>query len=67
MEGIQFYRCKLCGHVVSKWDIHEHKGCPRCTHRTIMPTDLGPVEKLVQIIKHPAIWKWHEPLQTNGD
>lgn len=65
-EGLMFYRCLLCTSVVSKWDIHEHKGCSKCGHGRIKPTNLSLLEKLVQIFKHPKIWTWNEPLQTNG-
>jgi len=59
-EGKQFYRCMLCNRVVSDWDIQEHYGCPKCKNNKIKPTDLTLWEKLVQIIKHPKIWRWNE-------
>lgn len=59
-EGMQFYRCTLCHRVVSIWDIHEFKGCPYCKANKISPTDLTLWEKLVQIIKHPKVWRWKD-------
>lgn len=55
-----FYRCVLCRRVVSKWDIEEHHACPACGQPRISPTNLVWWEKLVQIVKHPALWKWGE-------
>lgn len=66
-EGVLFYRCCLCRSVVSRWDIHEHKACANCGHARLMPSSLTLWEKIVQIVKHPKVWKWHEPLQTNGE
>jgi phage FluMu protein Com len=60
-EGKQFYRCVLCGTVVSEWDIQESKGCPKCKNNKIKPTELSLVEKVIQIMKHPRIWRWNEP------
>lgn len=57
-EGLLFYRCVLCHSVVSKWDIDEHHGCRKCGSPRIRPSDLSLWEKLVQIVQHPAIWKW---------
>jgi predicted Zn-ribbon and HTH transcriptional regulator len=57
-EGLQFYRCILCGHVVSIWDIKEHRGCPKCKNPRIRPSDLSLWEKIVEICKHPAVWAW---------
>lgn len=57
-EGLQFYRCILCGEPVSKWDIHEYHGCPKCGNARIRPSDLSLWEKIVQMVKHPAVWKW---------
>ena len=56
--GLMFYRCNLCGHIVSKWDIKESKGCPKCANPRIKPTNLSLWEKIVQIIKHPKVWEW---------
>ena len=58
MDGTLFYRCVLCGSVVSKWDIDEHHGCKKCGNARIRPSDLSPWEKLVQILKHPRVWAW---------
>lgn len=57
MEGIQFYRCVNCSKVVSRWDI-EKGGCGKCGASRIVPANLTFVEKLTQIFKHPAVWKW---------
>lgn len=55
---MMFYRCLLCATVVSKWDIKEHHGCPKCAGAKIGPTNLSFFEKLAQLIKHPLFWKW---------
>lgn len=57
-EGLQFYRCVLCNRVVSPWDIQEHHGCAHCGNNKIKPSDLTLWEKIIQILKHPAIWRW---------
>ncbi len=57
-SGALFYRCCLCGGVVSKWDISETKGCPKCAHRKLRPSNLSLSEKIVQIFKHPKVWGW---------
>lgn len=57
-KGLLFYRCCLCGGVVSKWDIKEHKGCPKCAHAKIRPSNLSLWEKVVQVFKHPKVWEW---------
>lgn len=62
IEGLQFYRCDLCHGVVSKWDIEEHLGCGKCGGTRLRPSNLSLLEKLVQIVKHPLVWKWHGPL-----
>jgi hypothetical protein len=56
-EGLEFYRCKVCHGVVSSWDI-DAGGCPACGGRRIAPTNLTLREKLVQIWRHPAVWRW---------
>ena len=58
--GVPFYRCTLCGCVVSVWDIKESKGCPKCASPRIKPSNLSLFEKIVQIIKHPKIWEWKQ-------
>jgi len=62
MEAIMFYRCELCGTVVNHQDITTGKGCCKCGGLRIKPTNLTLWEKLVQICKHPAVWRW-----TNGE
>ncbi len=57
-EGLLFYRCVLCSSVVSKWDIQDHAGCPKCGNVRVHPTELSLLEKVVQIVKHPAVWRW---------
>lgn len=59
-DGKLFYRCYLCTGVVSKWDIGEHFACPKCGHAKISPTNLTISEKIVQVVKHPAIWAWSD-------
>lgn len=58
-EGLQFYRCELCHGVVSRWDINTG-GCQKCAGVRIRPTNLSLLEKLVQIVRHPKVWAWHE-------
>ena len=57
-DGMLFYRCHLCNKILNKWDIEKHKGCSKCGHTKISPTNLSFWEKVWQICKHPAIWKW---------
>ena len=59
MKELIFYRCTLCSSVVSPWDI-DRGGCQNCGGTRIKPTDLSPLEKLSQVLKHPKIWKWSE-------
>lgn len=58
-DGLLFYRCYLCKNIVSKWDLKENHEC-RCGHSKISPTNLTAWEKIVQIVKHPAVWKWSD-------
>lgn len=58
--GLPFYRCLLCGEVVSLWDIKAGAGCPKCGNRKITPTTLGLWEKVVQVFKHPKLWTWKD-------
>lgn len=57
-KGKCFYRCTMCGGVVSEWDIDKYRGCPKCANPRIKPTNLSIIEKLVQILKHPKVWEW---------
>lgn len=57
-QGVTFYRCHLCRGIVSPWDIAKEHGCPKCGQRRISPTNLSLFEKLVQICKHPKVWRW---------
>lgn len=57
--GKGFYRCVYCRTVVSPWDIRKG-GCPDCGVTRIVPTNLRWWEKLIQIIKHPAVWRWKD-------
>lgn len=59
-KGLPFYRCVLCGTVVSVWDIKKHQGCPKCKNTRIRPSDLSVWEKITQVCRHPAIWRWKE-------
>jgi NAD-dependent SIR2 family protein deacetylase len=56
--GRNFFRCTMCGTVVSEWDIKEHKGCKKCANPRIKPTNLSLFEKVQQIILHPMVWRW---------
>ena len=56
-NGLPFYRCMLCGTVVSIWDVKKG-GCQKCGHVKIQPTKLSSFEKISQIIKHPNLWAW---------
>ena len=56
-EGLSFYRCMLCGSVVSFWDI-KRGGCQKCGGVRIRPSGLSLWEKITQIFKHPKIWAW---------
>jgi hypothetical protein len=56
-KELTFYRCTLCRGVVSKWDINAG-GCQHCGGTKISPTNLRWWEKIVQIVKHPAVWRW---------
>lgn len=61
MKGIPFYRCILCGAVVSLWDIHgEPHACTKCGQTRIKPTNLSWWEAVKQMVKHPALWRWDE-------
>lgn len=57
-EGTMFYRCMLCAHVVSPWDIKQRHGCPKCAGTKIKPSNLSVFEQVVQILKHPKVWAW---------
>jgi NAD-dependent SIR2 family protein deacetylase len=60
-KGLPFYRCVLCGTVVSNWDIYyEPHSCPKCGGARVKPTNLGWWETIVQIWKHPKVWTWDE-------
>ena len=56
-KGRSFYRCLTCQGVVSEGDIQKG-GCPSCKGTKITPKNLTLWEKLVQILKHPALWRW---------
>lgn len=55
---LTFYRCVLCRKVVSRWDIETEHACTRCGGRKVSPSNLAWWEKVIQIIKHPMVWKW---------
>ena len=59
-EGLQFYRCDLCHGVVSVFDLMELHECPKCAGRRMIPTNVSLWEKLVQIVKHPKVWRWKD-------
>ncbi len=52
-----FYRCVACTRVVNIWQIKSGDGCT-CGEKKVKPTNLSWWEMLVQIIKHPKVWKW---------
>ena len=58
MEEIQFYKCATCNIAVSKWDIAEFHGCPKCSNNKLRKANLSFGEKIMQIIKHPKVWRW---------
>jgi DNA-directed RNA polymerase subunit RPC12/RpoP len=64
-EGLIFYRCRLCRGVVSKWDIKEVQGCPKCGHRRLNPSNLNLWEMFMQICKHPKVWTWEDTQPNN--
>jgi hypothetical protein len=57
--GLQFYRCLTCMGVINRWDIMEG-GCKKCGGVRVVGTNLSLWEKMIQIFKHPMIWKWGE-------
>lgn len=59
MDGLKFYRCSLCGSVVSRWDIESGKCCPKCGGHRINPSNLNIWEMFIQIKRHPKVWKWN--------
>lgn len=63
-EGVMFFRCKLCTGVVSPWDLKKVKGCPKCGHVRLSPSNLSILEMITQIIKHPKIWTWKDAQQS---
>jgi predicted Zn-ribbon and HTH transcriptional regulator len=40
-EGLPFFRCMLCGGVLSVWDLEKHHGCPKCASKKIKNTALS--------------------------
>lgn len=66
-EGLEFYRCKMCGTVVSDWDIYrEPHGCPKCGCTKMLVTNLSFIEKLIQVVKHPKVWRWNDVSYVRG-
>ena len=59
-KGMLFYRCLMCGMVVSKWDIKKYRGCSKCAGKKISPTNLSFTERVRQLLKHPRFWKWDD-------
>lgn len=57
MTELTFFRCELCGRVVSPWDIPKG-GCQACGCNRVRPTNLTWLEKIVQVARHPKIWTW---------
>ena len=64
-EGMLFYRCYLCRGIVSQWDVNKYYSCPKCGHTKVSPANLTLWEKIVQIVKHPMVWKWHEGVDND--
>lgn len=61
-----FFRCDLCTKVVSEWDIREVGACTKCGGARVRPTNLSLMEEIIQIIKHPKVWKWKDLKQETG-
>ena len=59
-EGLPFFRCLLCHKIISPWDIKEVHGCRNCGGIRMSPTNLSLWEMIVQIWKHPKIWRWKD-------
>lgn len=70
-EGLEFWRCYKCPTVISPWDVKKQIAkdgkvlCPRCGSNQLREANLRWHEKIIQIIKHPAVWKWKE-VDING-
>jgi hypothetical protein len=56
-EGITFYRCTMCSRPVSPMDIEKYNGC-KCGNNKVSETNLSAWEKVVQVVKHPLVWRW---------
>lgn len=54
----EFYRCTLCGGIVSEWDVEEEGACKKCSCARIKPSNLSLWEKIIQVCKHPRVWDW---------
>jgi hypothetical protein len=65
MIELQFYRCDACHGIVSLWDIKQLGRC-RCGQNKIRPTNLTLIEKIVQIVRHPKVWRWGDGEYLNG-
>lgn len=57
--GITFYRCTMCSGVVSPMDMEKYNGC-KCGNNKVSATNLTVWEKIVQIAKHPRVWRWKD-------
>lgn len=60
MDGLEFYRCVSCNNVVSRWDINKLHGCPVCEANKMRKSALSFTEKIVQIFRHPKVWRWND-------
>jgi Zn finger protein HypA/HybF involved in hydrogenase expression len=58
MDEVAFFRCASCNGVVSMWDIKKIHGCPKCKGNKLRHSDLSLWEKIIQVFKHPQIWRW---------
>lgn len=61
MKPVTFYRCVLCGRMVSPWDIFRDDGkhgCRKCNGVRVTPTNLSFFEKIRAICEKPKVWTW---------
>ena len=65
MEGLGFYRCVSCNKVVSPWDIKKIHCCPTCKANKLRKSELSFTEKIVQMWKHPKLWRWGDDKYLN--
>lgn len=56
-EGAAYFRCMLCGRPVSMTTIEQDGCCAHCGGKRMQPTSLSFLEKVIEIIRHPALLK----------